>query len=252
VSSALAAVIERATSKEVRNRYATAHDMVHDLERALAIEAARAGGVHNGQATSVLSALPPGTTDFQPPRRRWGWWVLATLVFAAACVAAFLIFDPAGKDEQAAAPAAAAPLRTAPLVGAKDFDPSGGNGEHSYEVRNVFDRDTATTWTTENYSSGELGKDGVGIYVWAARPLAARRLEVVTPTSGFTARVYGANTIPTDLAGWGQPIGRLKGGGSRMRATLSGGRSYARYLIWITRLPPQHTSVDISTIKVLY
>jgi tRNA A-37 threonylcarbamoyl transferase component Bud32 len=250
VSSALAAVIERATSKEVRNRYATAHDMVHDLEQALAIEAARAGGVHNGQATSVLSTLPPGTTDLQPRRRRWVWGVLATLVFAAACVVAFLVFDPTGGDEQAAKPTAATPLRTAALVGAKDFDPAGGGGEHSYEVRNVFDRDTATTWSTENYSTGELGKDGVGIYVWAAQPVAAKRLEVVTPTAGFTARIYGANTIPTDLEGWGQPIGRLRGTDSKMRATLTGGRSYARYLVWITKLPPGHTSVDIATITV--
>jgi hypothetical protein len=178
--------------------------------------------------------------------------VLATLAFAAACVAAFLIFDPTGKDDKAAAPAAAAPLRVAALVGAKDFDPSGGNGEHTGEVRNVFDRDTTTTWSTETYASGELGKDGVGIYVWAARPVAAKRLEVVTATSGFTARVYGANSIPTDLAGWGQPIGRLKGSGSRMRASLTGGHSYARYLVWITKLPPQHTSVDIATIRVQY
>src|SRR5215212_8738957 len=44
-SSALAAVIERSTAKERRNRYATAHDMVQDLEQTLAIEAARAGGL---------------------------------------------------------------------------------------------------------------------------------------------------------------------------------------------------------------
>src|SRR5690242_6848256 len=70
VSSALAAVIERATAKETANRYATAHDMVRDLEQALAIEAARAGGLSNGEATTVLSSLPPGTSDLQPRRRR--------------------------------------------------------------------------------------------------------------------------------------------------------------------------------------
>src|SRR5215212_3223749 len=76
VSSALAAVIERATAKETRNRYATAADMVADLERALQVEAARAGGATNGEATSILNALPPGTADFAPPRRRrrWGLW----------------------------------------------------------------------------------------------------------------------------------------------------------------------------------
>jgi serine/threonine-protein kinase len=43
VSSALAAAVDRATAKELPNRYATAADLVHDLEQVLAIEAARAG-----------------------------------------------------------------------------------------------------------------------------------------------------------------------------------------------------------------
>ncbi|MEA2449558.1 MAG: eukaryotic-like serine/threonine-protein kinase, partial [Thermoleophilaceae bacterium] len=45
ISASLCAVIERATAKETRNRYATAADMVADLERALQIEAGRAGGL---------------------------------------------------------------------------------------------------------------------------------------------------------------------------------------------------------------
>src|SRR5947208_3985278 len=43
VSSVLAAVVDRATRKELKNRYATVEEMVHDLEQALAIEAARGG-----------------------------------------------------------------------------------------------------------------------------------------------------------------------------------------------------------------
>jgi eukaryotic-like serine/threonine-protein kinase len=253
VSAALAAVIERSTSKERRNRYATAHDMVHDLEQALAIEAARAGGLSNGEATSVLSTLPPGATGFEPVRRRWGRWALAALAFAAACVAVFLIFGSGGRKQATPArPAAAPPLQAATIIGAKDFDPFGGNGEHAYEVRNVFDRDTTTSWSTESYSNGDLGKPGVGIYVWAPQPVTARRVEVVTTTSGFAARVYGANSVPTDLAGWGQPLGKLQGSGSDLRAELSGGGRFARYLVWITKLPPQRTSVQISTIRVLY
>ena len=79
----------------------------------------------------------------------------------------------------------------------------------------------------------------MGIYVWTARPVAARRIEVGSPTPGYTARVYGAsNTIPSDIEGWGRPIARLKGDGQRLRATLPG-RRYSHYLIWITDLPPQ-------------
>jgi eukaryotic-like serine/threonine-protein kinase len=252
VSSALAAVIERATSKERRNRYATAHDMVADLEQALAIEAARAGGLSNGEATSVLASLPPGTTDFETPPRHWAWWAVATLVFVAVCVAAFLVFGRGGGHEQAAQEPAPAPLHAATIVGAKDFDPFGGDGEHAYQVRDVFDRDTETLWSTQDYTTGDLGKQGVGIYVWTSTAVKARRIEVVTPTSGFSAQVYGATNEPTDIAGWGRPLAKLRGSGSRMRATLAGTRPYPRYLVWITKLPPGQTAAKISTIKVLY
>src|SRR3954449_9565592 len=57
VSAALAAIVERSTAKETRNRYGTVDEMVHDLEQVLAIEAARAGET-SGEATAVLRALP--------------------------------------------------------------------------------------------------------------------------------------------------------------------------------------------------
>ena len=63
VSAALAAVVERATAKETRNRYATVDAMVHDLEEVLAIEAARTGET-TGEATTVLRSLPGDTADF--------------------------------------------------------------------------------------------------------------------------------------------------------------------------------------------
>jgi tRNA A-37 threonylcarbamoyl transferase component Bud32 len=252
VSSALAAVMERATAKERRNRYASAAEMVRDLEQALGIEAARAGGITNGQATSVLAALPPGASDIGRPRRRWPIRMFGALLFLAACAAAFLVFRPDHHKTAQAQRAAPAPLRAANVIGAKDFDPLGGGGEHGYQVQYVYDTDPTTFWSTETYSGGNLNKAGVGIYVWTPTPVRARRVDVTTPTSGFAARVYGADTIPTGLGGWGAPIGRLKGGGSTMRATLPGNRAYTRYLVWITKLPPGRDAVDISTIRVFY
>src|SRR3954467_13269977 len=93
VSAALAAVVEKATSKERRNRYADAAEMVDDLEQALAIEASRAGAT-NGEATSVLRALPPEAAEFAPRRlrrRRPLLWTFMILLLAAAGAAAFLL-----------------------------------------------------------------------------------------------------------------------------------------------------------------
>ena len=69
ISAALAAVIEHATAKETRHRYATVDAMVHDLEEVLAIEAARTGET-SGEATTVLRSLPGETGDFAPARLR--------------------------------------------------------------------------------------------------------------------------------------------------------------------------------------
>src|SRR4051795_7099141 len=94
MSAALAAIVERATAKETRNRYADAAEMVDDLEQALGIEAARAGAT-NGEATSVLRALPEEAAEYAPRHLRGGghralWLGLATMLLAAAGVAAFL------------------------------------------------------------------------------------------------------------------------------------------------------------------
>src|SRR4051794_8609124 len=69
ISAALAAIVERSTAKETRNRYQTVDEVVGDLERVLAIEAARAGET-SGEATAVLQALPEDTADYAPIRLR--------------------------------------------------------------------------------------------------------------------------------------------------------------------------------------
>src|SRR5919204_779885 len=69
ISAALAAVLERSTAKETKNRYARVDEMVHDLEQVLAIEAARTGQA-TGEATTVLRSLSGDTADFAPGRLR--------------------------------------------------------------------------------------------------------------------------------------------------------------------------------------
>src|SRR5918992_5780826 len=65
MSAALASVVEIACAKETANRYATAHEMVHELEQALVIETSRSGEA-SGEATTVLRSLPSDTAEFGP------------------------------------------------------------------------------------------------------------------------------------------------------------------------------------------
>jgi tRNA A-37 threonylcarbamoyl transferase component Bud32 len=248
VSAALAAVVEKATCKERRNRYADAAEMVTDLEQALTIEAARAGAV-NGEATSVLRALPPQAREIAPRRLgrppRQVWWGLAVMLLAAAGVAALVLLQTNhGPSPQAKAPAPLPP-RPVRLVAAKDFDPvatGGGGAEHPTEVLQAIDGNQGTSWSTETYSGASLGtKPGVGLYVSANSPVAARRIEVSSPTPGWKAEVYAVPTAPAPtLAGWGKPIATLDGSSGKPSADLRtpAGQRFQSYLIWITKLPP--------------
>src|SRR3954471_5748346 len=134
MSAALAAIVERSTAKETRNRYADAAEMVDDLEQALGIEAARAGAT-NGEATSVLRALPSDAKNVAPRRLRKPrplWFGIAVMLLAAAGVAAVLLLTErgGGTDGSEAKAPAPAPLRPVKLLAAKDFDPApGGDGE---------------------------------------------------------------------------------------------------------------------------
>ena len=57
VSASLAAVIDRATAKDLHERYRSDEELIADLEDVLALEAARAGSA-TGEATTVLRTLP--------------------------------------------------------------------------------------------------------------------------------------------------------------------------------------------------
>jgi serine/threonine-protein kinase len=256
MSAALAAIVERSTSKERRNRYADAAEMVDDLEQALAIEAARAGAV-NGEATSVLRALPSESAEYAPRRLRGGprplWLGIATMLLAAAGVAVFLLLRDTGSSSgEAKTTAAPAPLRPVSLLAAKDFDPPPGDGaEHSSDARLAIDGDKSTFWYTETYDGGVLGKPGVGIYVTAAAPVAARRLEVRSLTPGWTAQVYAAPAAATTLAGWGQPVAKLRGVAKESVALRTPpGARFRSYLIWIDKLPAAGV-VKVSEVRLL-
>ena len=60
VSAALAAVLDRATAKELDRRYPDAATLIADLEDVLAIETSRSGPGH-GRGDAVLRSLPENT-----------------------------------------------------------------------------------------------------------------------------------------------------------------------------------------------
>ena len=89
VSASVAAVIDRATTKDPRDRYSTVAEMVRDLEATLEVEAARRGGT-SGEATSVLDSVPSSRRRLA--RRRVSGFGIAMGIVGVALIVAALVF----------------------------------------------------------------------------------------------------------------------------------------------------------------
>jgi serine/threonine-protein kinase len=242
VSASLAAVVDRATAKELGNRYATADDLVHDLEQVLAIEAARAGET-TGEATTVLQTLAGDTTEFAPMRlrrpRRWMLTVLAVTLLAAGAVAFLALRTERGPGdpETSAADGLSAVKLTAGA--AHDYDPQGDDEESSDATQFAIDANPQTVWDTEKYESdfASLGKEGTGLYADAGSRKVVERVDVATSTPGFTAAIYSANEIPDDISGWTKVSSDITVGVKQAIPLDTGGQPFRYYLLWITALP---------------
>ena len=92
----------------------------------------------------------------------------------------------------------------------------------------------------------------MGIYVIADPQVAARAIQILTPTKGWVGAVYvaKAGAAPSshrrldqggaDSERQGQPAGRPRHRGQQFRY----------YLVWITKLPPGPNKVEISEIRL--
>jgi eukaryotic-like serine/threonine-protein kinase len=242
VSSALGAVVDRATAKELKNRYASAGDLVHDLEQVLAMEAARAG-VTTGEATAVLQTLTGETNEFAPLRlRRPRRWLLSTLAVLVVC--ASVVGYLATRTERGAggeSKSAAGGLRSITLArdAAHDYDPEGDERESPEATQFAIDGNPTTVWDTERYETDfeAIGKRGTGIYLDAGSRRAARRLDVDSSKPGYTAAVYAANEVPDDIDAWTKVSSDTRFSREQEVQLDIGAERFRYYLLWITALP---------------
>jgi hypothetical protein len=144
-------------------------------------------------------------------------------------------------------------LKSVPLGqrAASDFDPLGGDGEHPRQTSALVDGVSSSTWSTESYDDGQLGKAGVGVVIDASPGVAARKLVIRTPTPGFEASIWVAHDLPRTAPpqGWTQVSApAIKASSSEQIDLDTASNRYSRYLVWITRLPPGEQLVKISEI----
>jgi len=252
VSSALAAVVERATEKKPERRYPEMAAMLVDLENALEVEVARAGR-STGEATTVLDSVPYRRRRILTPRRIS---IAGILLVLAGTAAALLIAGLTGEDrERGGGRGSDEPAGTeVELVGAQDFDPLGDSVEHSEEAEFAIDGDTATTWPTEEYTASAVltdaaDKPGVGLIVDAGEPVQGTSMSISSSEGGWDADIYAAaEGPPEELEGWGEPVGDVANADADHQIDLNVVEPAQYYLIWLTKLAgsPGEYKVEIS------
>src|SRR3712207_6781281 len=142
VSSALAAVLDACTAKDLGVRYQDAHTLIRDLEDVLAIETARSGQA-TGEATQVLRTLPPQSRSRLPLRLRTSMKAVIGLLALAAVVLGVVLIVAANRTERGTGvapdtrprggqPNGVSAVSLSSTAG-EDFDPIGGDGEHGDE-----------------------------------------------------------------------------------------------------------------------
>jgi hypothetical protein len=268
VSAATAAVVERACEHDLSHRYHDVSELLADLEEALAIEAARKGAA-TGEVTSVLRTLPRSARRRLPlrmrSRRRW-LGLLGTVIVAV--VLALVLAAGHTHSGTGVAPGVVARPGLVPVSlaqnAAHDYNPFGTGPENPGLDANAIDSEPDTSWSTEQYYDGTLkkaGGTGVGIYVDAAPGVAARQIELQTPTPGFAAQIYAANHIdlnypygdatPLTTRGWLGPVGEDSHvrNHDHIALHLPPGR-FRYYLVWLTTLPPGQEMASIAEITL--
>jgi hypothetical protein len=232
---------------------------------ATVVESAPAGAGPRSVATAGASGhLPPpptapptplGTPAVQSPgapvrfaetERRWLVPTLLVVLVAVALGVAGLLIQGSGSnlfgDSDNGSDTSEAPPPAdefVPIARTIDFDPAGGDGEHAQEAEqgDAFDGDENTSWSTERYTSpdwGRLGKPGVGLILELDQSTEMHALEFDTPSVGWQAEVYVADSNPGGLEGWGDPVATFEENDSGTN-TVTFDATGGAVLLWFTR-----------------
>jgi tRNA A-37 threonylcarbamoyl transferase component Bud32 len=125
------------------------------------------------------------------------------------------------------------------------------DGEHDNELPNLDDGDKNTFWSTSTYKSRNLrpGKPGVGVVLFLDKSHTVSELRLTSKTVGWTAQVFVADRLSTDLDGWGDQKGQALNIGAGDQTIKLGPNATGTYvLLWITDLGPKVG--DVAQVKI--
>ena len=242
VPARLDACVQRALAKEPRDRFASMSDLIAELE------ACRRGEVpmaHDSAATMIVPPVAPRRKPYRGRRAFRGVVVtlLAVAVVAAAAVGAYVLTKGASNATGIGNGGGSPPAKPVQLAGAGAYDPFGTNGEHDGDAPKATDNNTATYWRTESYRDG-LNKKGVGVVLDAGAAKKIKTMTVTTDTPGFTAEIQAGDskTGPFTSVSSSQTVN------GTATFTLDGG-SHQYYVVWITDLGQNNSSVHVNEVR---
>lgn len=125
--------------------------------------------------------------------------------------------------------------------------------DNPQEAGNTIDYASSASWSTDLYATSNFGGlySGIGLSLDLGSSVDLRRLEVSSPTVGWSAAVYvSEHAIPSGNppSSWGQPVDAATSIDGNHGFSL--GNSRGRYVLFlITNLGPSHR-VDISKLRV--
>jgi eukaryotic-like serine/threonine-protein kinase len=230
----LEAVVMRALARDPDDRFQTAQEMAAALERS----------APSPDTRRIRPSVPEPRQEERAPGlfRSWVLVPLALIALAGLAVGGFVLVErllEAGGGEEVAADERG-PLQELEVQGVASFDPEGDGVEHDEELPAAIDGNASTYWTTEGYSTANLGdaKPGVGIVFDLGEPTEVAFLRIRTDTPGWTFSVYeGDSSDGFDLEA---PLASADGDQAFTAAATTALHlppTEAQYfLIWITEL----------------
>jgi eukaryotic-like serine/threonine-protein kinase len=235
ISPRLDGAIRRAMAKDPRERFESMDAFAAELESCLTASDAAGPG---DETVVVAPARRPRRrsrrTAARPPSDRPSIWPLILLLAGLAILAGIFaaVFAFTGSPTKFSSlvgkggDGGGGPVR---LTGVAAYDPFGDNREHNEDVGFATDRDPASFWTTEHYSS--FTKQGVGLVLDAGRSRKVSRLTVTSDTPGFTAEVQAGSS----RGGSFTAVSGSQTVGTSTSFSLHGDAA-RYYVVWITSL----------------
>ena len=263
---ALEAIVLKALEKSPDDRFPTAASMQQALERADVGAPPPHGdqtALHRPDATRLTTPpprplddaepmvvredTPPGGSSAIAVRRRERRWLPPALMAAVVAVTLGVVAvvlaqsDLVGSNGGGGGGGGATPGggQAVRVQAALAFDPPPGSGsEHDDELPFLFDGDSATTWSTESYSSRRFGglKEGVGFVLQLDAPRRLDQLTVTSSSRGWSAEVLVADSPRATRPDWGEPVDTKSAvGGDTVTFDLRD-RTGGAVLVWFTDL----------------